>query len=239
MCILLVFFAKSKRQNPTGIKIILSTIPFENSQISSVSWSNKNLQNLPPKKITRTENDCEKKTVKNSNRFILYQTSWSHKRHRHLGKKKIEKTARSHISKYLTLSASIHHKRSQKERIILPRGYAGNLQKFPTAHIRDFIRRTTPISLSLSLSPLFVACACTRARMVMKYRGTLTRCSVSLICIKREQTWFSAEWFNLGIKAGCGNKRFVRLASASNPFTPFPSARSLFLLLRESYFPSL
>lgn len=97
----------------------------------------------------------------------------------------------------------------------LPRGSPGNLQKFSTTILRDFIRGTHPLTRALT-SCLW--CIFARAPMVMKYRGTLTRCSVSLICIKREQAWFSAEWFNLGIKAGCGNKRFVSLASEQHPF---------------------
>lgn len=97
----------------------------------------------------------------------------------------------------------------------LPRGSPGNLQKFSTTILRDFICGTHPLTRALT-SCLW--CIFARAPMVMKYRGTLTRCSVSLICIKREQAWFSAEWFNLGIKAGCGNKRFVSLASEQHPF---------------------
>lgn len=131
----------------------------------------------------------------------------------------------------VTLSTSIHHKCSQMGWVIFPEGLP-NLQKFSTTILRDFIRGTHPLTRALT-SCLW--CIFARAPMVMKYRGTLTRCSVSLICIKREQAWFSAEWFNLGIKAGCGNKRFVSLASEQHPFPPL----SLSLSVHESYFPSL
>ena len=100
MCIPLVFFAKSKRQNPRETKIILSTIPFESS--------NKTLQNLLKKKITRKEDDIiylRLMTVKNSNRFTLHQTSWSHKRRRYSAKKYPENSKIAYIKVSNTIRA--------------------------------------------------------------------------------------------------------------------------------------
>lgn len=62
----------------------------------------------------------------------------------------------------------------------LPRGSPGNLQKFPTTILRYFIRGTParPPDACSNLALLLHSRLRARTPMVMKYRGTLTRCAV-------------------------------------------------------------